>query len=70
MIKKINYFLQAIFIYSFFLIGRILGIKISRKIFAFLFRFIGPFFKSKEIIRKQSCFKKILRYKEPLRRSY
>ena len=52
MIKKINYFLQAIFIYSFFLIGRILGIKISRKIFAFLFRFIGPFFKSKEIIKK------------------
>ena len=47
MTKKINYFLQAIFIYLFFLLGRILGLKISRKIFSLLFSFIGPFFKSK-----------------------
>ena len=52
MIKKINYFLQAILIYLFFLIGRILGIKLSRKIFSFLFSFMGPFFKSKKIIEK------------------
>ena len=52
MIKKINYFLQAILIYLFFLIGRIIGIKLSRKIFSFLFSFIGPFFKSKKIIEK------------------
>ena len=52
MIKKINYFLQAILIYSFFLIGRILGIKLSRKIFSFLFSFMGPFFKSEKIIEK------------------
>ena len=52
MIKKINYFLQAILIYLFFLIGRILGIKLSRKIFSFLFSFMGPFFKSKKIIKK------------------
>ena len=50
MTKKINYFLQAIFIYLFFLLGRILGLKISRKIFSLLFSFIGPFFKSKIII--------------------
>ena len=52
MIKKINYFAQAFFIYLFFITGRILGIKISRKIFSFLFSFIGPFFKSKKTIDK------------------
>ena len=66
MIKKINYFLQAFLIYLFFLIGRILGIKISRKVFAFLFSFFGPFIKSKKIVNnnlqifleKNSKFKK------------
>ena len=48
--KKINYFLQAILIYIFFFIGRLVGIKISRKIFSSFFSFIGPFFKSKKII--------------------
>ena len=48
--KKINYFLQAILIYIFFFIGRVVGIKISRKIFSSFFSFIGPFFKSKKII--------------------
>ena len=52
MIKKISYFLQAIIIYLFFFIGRFLGIKISRKLFSSLFCFIGPFFKSKEIVQK------------------
>ena len=66
MIKKINYFLQAFLIYLFFLIGRILGIKISRKVFAFLFSFFGPFIKTKKIVnnnlqvflKKNSKFKK------------
>ena len=66
MIKKFNYFLQAIVIYLFFLIGRILGIKISRKVFAFLFSLLGPFIKSKKIVNnnlkiffeKNSKFKK------------
>jgi KDO2-lipid IV(A) lauroyltransferase len=52
MIKKINYFLQAILIYLFFFVGRILGIKLSRKIFSSLFNFIGPFFKSNKITKK------------------
>ena len=52
MIKKINYFFQALIIYIFFFIGRILGIKVSRKIFSFLFSLIGPFFKSKKILNK------------------
>ena len=50
MIKKINYFLQALVIYLFFLIGRILGINLSRKIFSLLFLIIGPLFKSKKIV--------------------
>ena len=59
MIKKINYFVQAFFIYLFFFIGRIFGIKISRKIFSFLFSFVGPFFKSKKTIDKNlNIFKK------------
>ena len=50
MLKVINYFFQSIIIYSFFLIGKILGIKISRKLFSFLFLLVGPTFKSKKII--------------------
>ena len=56
MIKTINYFLQALVIYIFFIIGRILGIKISRIIFSFLFSSLGPFFKSKKIIKKNLEF--------------
>ena len=51
--KKIfKYFVQSIFIYFFFLIGRIVGLKISRKIFSFLFVKLAPFFKSRNIIDK------------------
>ena len=50
MLKQINYFFQAFLIYVFFFLGRILGINISRKIFAFLFCYLGPLFKSKQII--------------------
>ena len=50
--KILIYFLQSIIVYFFFLIGRILGLKISRKIFSFLFSIVGPFFKSKKIIEK------------------
>jgi Kdo2-lipid IVA lauroyltransferase/acyltransferase len=50
MLKIINYFLQAFLIYLFFLVGRILGITLSRKIFSLIFVYIGPFFKSRRII--------------------
>ena len=52
MIKKINYFFQAIIIYFFFFIGRILGLNLSRKFFSFLFSTLGPLFRSKKIINK------------------
>jgi len=50
MFRVINYFFQSIVIYSFFLIGKILGIRVSRKFFSFLFLLFGPIFKSKNII--------------------
>ena len=49
MIKIINYFFQSIFIYLFFLLGRILGINLSRKLFSAIFVIAGPFFKSNKI---------------------
>ena len=51
MTKIISYFFQSIFIYIFFFIGRILGLKLSRIIFAYFFSIIGPIFKSKKIIK-------------------
>jgi Kdo2-lipid IVA lauroyltransferase/acyltransferase len=52
MLKTINYFFQSLLIYLFFFISRILGIRLSRNIFSFLFTLIGPLFKSKEVIQK------------------
>ena len=52
MIKKISYFFQAIIIYLFFFVGKLLGLNLSKKIFAFLFKQLGPLFKSKNIIEK------------------
>ena len=49
MIKIIIYFLQSILIYLFFLIGKILGLKSSRRFFSTLFCFLGPYFKSNKI---------------------
>ena len=50
MIKIINYFLQSLIIYSFFFLGLILRLNVSRKIYAILFGLLGPVFKSKKII--------------------
>ena len=52
MIKIINYFFQSIFIYLFFILGRITGLRIGRKLFSNLFLIIGPLMKSKKIIKK------------------
>ena len=52
MIKMIKYFLQSIFVYFFFTIGRVIGLNLSRKLFSILFSFIAPIFKSKKIIKK------------------
>ena len=52
MIKMIKYFLQSIFVYFFFTIGRIIGLNLSRKLFSILFSIMAPIFKSKKIIKK------------------
>ena len=52
MIKFINYFFQSILIYIFFLIGRLIGLKMSRKLFSILFCKIGPLIRSKKVIDK------------------
>ena len=52
MIKIFNYLLQSIVIYFFFIIGRLLGIKKSRKLFSLVFSKAAPFFKSKKIIEQ------------------
>ncbi len=50
MIKSIKYFFEALIIYLFFLIAKIFGLSISRKIFSFIFRKIGPIIKSSKIV--------------------
>ena len=50
--KFIIYFFQSLIVYFFFLIGKLLGLKLSRKIFATIFSTFGSFFKSKKTIKK------------------
>ena len=50
MIKTIKYFLQSIIIYAFFIVIKLIGLKFSRKLFAFVFNKIGPLIKSNKII--------------------
>lgn len=52
MIKVVKYFCQSIMIYFFFILGRIIGLKLSRKIFARIFAIFAPIFKSKKIIER------------------
>jgi KDO2-lipid IV(A) lauroyltransferase len=50
--KKVNYFLQFIFIVSLFFIYRLFGLKISLKISAKIFLVFGSIFRSKKICKK------------------
>ena len=50
--KKNFYFFQSVIIYLFFFVAKILGLKLSRKLFSFVFSQIGGLFKSKKIIYK------------------
>ena len=52
MIKFLNYFVQSFIVYFFFLIGRLMGIKLSRIFFSYVFFLIGPLFRSKKILLK------------------
>ena len=50
--KIFKYLIESIFIYTFFLIIKLIGLKQSRKIFSLLFRAVGPLIRSSKIIRK------------------
>ncbi len=52
MIRITKYFIQSIIIYFFFIIGKIIGIRLSRNLFGYIFKKLGPLFKSKRIIEK------------------
>ena len=57
MIKFFKYFFQAIIVYLFFIIGKLVGLKLSRIIFSTIFKLVAPAFKSKKIIdRNLSIF--------------
>ena len=49
-INVIKYFFQALVLYIFFIIIKMIGIKLSRKVFSYLFNKIGPSVKSKKTI--------------------
>ena len=50
--KLIKYFLQFIFIILFFIIFKIMGLKLSRVLGSKIFLIFGPFFRSKKIIEQ------------------
>jgi KDO2-lipid IV(A) lauroyltransferase len=52
MIKPIKYFFEAFFVYLFFLIAKLIGLSLSRKIFSFIFKKTGPIIRSNNIIAK------------------
>ena len=49
-INTVKYFFQAMIVYFFFIIIKIIGLNLSRKFFSFLFNKIGPLIKSEETI--------------------
>ncbi len=49
-LKIVKYFFQAIIIYLFFIIIKVIGLTLSRNLFSFLFNKIGPIVKSEQTI--------------------
>ena len=50
--KFIKYFIEAFFVYLFFLIGKIIGLSLSRLLFSSIFKIIGPIIRSDKIVNK------------------
>ena len=50
--KIIKYLIQAFIIYTFFILIKILGLNISRRLFAKIFQIIGPLIKSEKTINE------------------
>ena len=49
--KLIKYFLQSLIIYFLFLLYRLLGYKFASSLSSLIFHYIGPFFRSKQLIK-------------------
>ena len=49
-IKLVKYLIQAMLIYVFFIIIKIIGLTLARRFFSFLFNIIGPFIKSEQTV--------------------
>ena len=54
--KKFKYFIQAIIIFLFFFVFKILGLNISRKISSKIMQKLGVFFRSKKVIEKNFSY--------------
>ena len=52
MIKIIKYFFESLAIYLFFFIIKLLGLSISRILFSFIFKKIGPLIRSRDTLKK------------------
>ena len=48
--KQIKYFIQFIFIYLFFILFKLIGIKLASNLSSKIITLIGPFFRSKNVI--------------------
>ena len=48
--KTIKYFFESLLIYLFFIIIKLIGLNNSRKLFPYIFNFIGPLIKSRNTI--------------------
>ena len=63
--KIIKYFFEAIIIYLFFAISKLIGLSFSRKIFSYLFKKIGPFIRpNKKILDNLNKFSTTLSLEE------
>ena len=52
MIKLLKYFFQATIVYFFFILGKLLGITLSRIIFSSVFKLFAPIFKSRKVLEQ------------------
>ena len=50
--KFIKYLFEAFFVYLIFIVIRIVGLNLGRKISAFIFSNVGTLFRSKKIIKE------------------
>ena len=65
MIKTIKYFFEALVVYSFFLVAKLIGINSSRKVFSIIFKKIGPVIRSNNsVIKNLNKFQKNISNKE------